>query len=69
MGRTTTERITRARAPPATMMVTMPTMIWRLRWACTAANTGAMEVCTRTTARTLWSVPWHPWHRSWFGMG
>ena len=28
------------------------------------AKTGSIEVTTRTTARTLWSLPWQPWHFS-----
>ena len=32
-------------------------------------STGSIDVATRTTARTLWSVPWHPWHRSWLAIG
>jgi len=50
-------------------MVRKPTSIWRLRCLRTSANTGSMLVATRTTARTLWSAPWHPWHFSWFSTG
>src|SRR2546425_816783 len=28
-----------------------------------------MDVSTRTTARTRWSLPWQPWHASLFGIG
>ena len=44
-------------------------MIWRLRCSRTSAMTGSIEVATWMTARTLWSEPWQPWQRSWFGIG
>ncbi len=69
IGRTTTWRRATASSAAAAKMVRRPTTIWRLRCARTSAITGSMEVATCTTARTLWSVPWQPWHRSWFGIG
>ena len=59
MGLTTTCRMTTASTPPAATIVSSAIRICRLRWARTAANTGSMVVPTRTTARTLWSLPWH----------
>ena len=35
----------------------------------TSAKTGSIAVATRTTARTLWSLPWQSWHTSRFGIG
>jgi hypothetical protein len=60
MGRTTTLRMASPSTPAAATMVRSATSICRLRWARTAASTGSMDVATRTTARTLWSVPWQP---------
>ena len=69
MGRTTTLRMASPSTPAAATMVRSATSICRLRWVRTAASTGSMDVATRTTARTLWSVPWQPWQRSWLAMG
>ena len=69
MGRTTTRRMTSARTPAAAKMVRTATSTCRLRCSRTAASTGSMDVATRTTARTLWSVPWQPWQRSWLATG
>jgi hypothetical protein len=68
-GRTTTWRMATARTPAAAPIVRSPMRIWRLRCRRTSANTGPIDVATRTTARTRLSLPWHPWHRSWFAMG
>ena len=69
MGRTTTKRMATASTAAAVTMVRIAIMICRLRCISTWASTGSIDVATRTTARTLWSVPWHPWHRSWLAIG
>jgi hypothetical protein len=57
------------RTAAAATMVESATKSCRLRCARTAIITGSIDVATRTTARTLWSVPWQPWQRSWLAMG
>ena len=42
--------------PPAARIVSAAMSSWLLRWRRTSANTGSIDVATRTTARTLWSV-------------
>ena len=64
IGLTMTERIAIVRTPAAQRIVSTAISIWRLRCRLTSAKTGSIEVATRTTARTWWSLPWQPWHFS-----
>ena len=58
IGRMMTERIATVSTSAAETIVRTPIMIWRFRWRRTSAKTGSIEVATRTTARTVWSLPW-----------
>ena len=62
-------RMATASTPPPPRWSGAPIRIWRLRCSSTSASTGSIEVATRTTARTVWSVPWQPWQRSWLAIG